>query len=81
MVGGRLCVSCYNRMRELRAGRNSKGNPPIRVAARLHDVALVVTTAEVVHRVTAAGVAGPVEVMLARAREARAPISFGWSGR
>lgn len=29
LVGGELCVSCYNRQREYRIGRNAKGTRPI----------------------------------------------------
>jgi hypothetical protein len=28
MIGGRLCVSCYNREREFKIGRNAKGTKP-----------------------------------------------------
>jgi len=33
MIGGRRCVSCYNREREVRAGRDARGNPPIGLRA------------------------------------------------
>jgi hypothetical protein len=29
LIGGRRCVSCYNRARELAVGKNAKGSPPI----------------------------------------------------
>jgi hypothetical protein len=29
MIGNRRCVSCYNRERELRFGRNAKGTAPV----------------------------------------------------
>lgn len=28
MIGNRICVGCYNREREMRAGRNARGNRP-----------------------------------------------------
>jgi hypothetical protein len=28
MIGGRVCISCYNRELELRRGRNTRGNRP-----------------------------------------------------
>ncbi len=31
MIGNRRCVSCYNRERELRTGRNAKGHAPIKL--------------------------------------------------
>ncbi|MBN3770708.1 hypothetical protein [Burkholderia sp. Se-20378] len=36
LVRKELCVGCYNRQRELKHGRNAKGGPPRRAAARLH---------------------------------------------
>jgi hypothetical protein len=30
MIHGYLCVSCYNREREYRIGRNAKGKPPVK---------------------------------------------------
>lgn len=31
MIGDRICVGCYNREREMRAGRNGRGNRPARL--------------------------------------------------
>lgn len=31
MIGNRLCISCYNREREYRIGRNAKGKKPIKL--------------------------------------------------
>ncbi len=36
-----VCLSCYNRERELRIGVNAKGRPPVRLR-QLHDIKLVV---------------------------------------
>lgn len=33
LIGAHRCVSCYNRERELRVGRNAKGSAPTRLAA------------------------------------------------
>lgn len=33
LIGGHRCVSCYNRERELRVGKNAKGRAPTRIAA------------------------------------------------
>ncbi|MCW3480032.1 hypothetical protein OL229_10775 [Neisseriaceae bacterium JH1-16] len=30
MIRGYLCISCYNREREYRIGRNAKGKPPVK---------------------------------------------------
>lgn len=42
LLGGMLCVSCYNRQRELRIGANAKGGPPRNAAARLHRAVCLV---------------------------------------
>jgi hypothetical protein len=34
MIRNRLCVSCYNRRREIRAGRNGRGNRPTELLQR-----------------------------------------------
>ena len=34
IVGNRLCISCYNRERELRVGRNAKGTAPRKLHLR-----------------------------------------------
>jgi hypothetical protein len=39
IIGGRRCVSCYNREREMRIGRNRKGTPLVRVRP-LHPVSI-----------------------------------------
>jgi hypothetical protein len=39
MIGNRRCVSCYNRERELKAGRNAKGTAPVNLRP-LHRVAV-----------------------------------------
>lgn len=31
MIGNRICVSCYNRERELSSGRNARGNAPTKL--------------------------------------------------
>lgn len=34
LIGGRLCINCYNREREWLIGRNSKGSVPVRLNER-----------------------------------------------
>lgn len=38
MIGNRLCVSCYNREREVRIGKNGKGTVPTKL--KLADMVL-----------------------------------------
>ena len=76
MIRGELCVSCYNRHREVDVGANAKGTRPT-LTDRLHTqrVCVVVGGAATVR--TAARVTSRVEVMLAVARAATAPLAFG----
>lgn len=37
-----ICISCYNRERELRVGSNAKGTPPRKAAAALHRAVCLV---------------------------------------
>jgi hypothetical protein len=34
MIKGERCISCYNRQRELRSGRNARGNIPVKLQLR-----------------------------------------------
>ena len=80
MVRGTLCVSCYNREREVARGRNAKGRPPVQVAARLFPCRLVVLDGgSGVERIEASFAAGVLELALNRARRATKPLSFGWA--
>lgn len=42
LLGGMICVSCYNRQRELRIGANAKGGPPRLAATQLHRAVCLV---------------------------------------
>lgn len=42
LLNGTICVSCYNRQRELRIGANGKGGLPRRAAAQLHPAVCLV---------------------------------------
>jgi hypothetical protein len=51
MIGGSRCVSCYNRERELRAGRNARGNAPVELMQRpIHTIELLVEAEGVIER-------------------------------
>ena len=43
MIKGKLCVSCYNREREVARGKNRKGNTPVRVAEAIRDIIAIFT--------------------------------------
>lgn len=42
-IGGILCVSCYNRTREVLKGYNSKGKPPWTTAEKLREAWAIIT--------------------------------------
>jgi hypothetical protein len=51
IIGGKVCVSCWNRAREMRLGRNARGNRPVELLARpLHRVVVLVTVDGVTRR-------------------------------
>lgn len=79
LIGGHLCVSCYNRAREVARGKNRKGNFPKVVAARTGDVDLRVSEpgAAAVAPRRFAGVTSAPEAMLTAAKRARGkPLVF-----
>jgi hypothetical protein len=79
IINRRLCVSCYNRDREVRCGRNRKGQPPRRVASRLFACRLVAVEAGVPRQIETELASGAFELVLARTRGAPAPVAFGWA--
>lgn len=81
LINGDLCVSHYNRVRELSRGKNAKGNPPVVVQARLHAVTLMVAegwpsnappTAQTIDPVTST-----MEAIIRCAKAADGPVTFG----
>ncbi len=77
LVGGHLCVSCYNRDREARAGRNAKGTRP-GLADAIHPVTIIMTRAGEVERLHADRVLSAAELMVAAAKATTSPMMFGW---
>jgi hypothetical protein len=75
MIGGRLCVSCYNRDREVRIGRNAKGGR-VRLAARLHPVSLRVVSDEGQRTMRLTSALGLPEAMVFATRKAPGPLFF-----
>ncbi|WP_146208851.1 hypothetical protein [Azospirillum sp. TSO22-1] len=75
LINGHLCVSCYNRDREVARGRNAKGGVP-RLTAKLHNLTILIVEAGAVRRETLDRVTGPQEAMIMLAKRARRPIAF-----
>lgn len=76
MIRNRLCVSCYNRDREVARGTNAKGNKP-ELTHQLWAVALRVLASDGAAVVRHETVIDLREGLLAAARGAKSILSFG----
>ncbi|MBB5463747.1 winged helix-turn-helix domain-containing protein [Paraburkholderia sp. Cpub6] len=85
LIGKHLCISCYNRARELRIGKNSKGTAP-RKLARLDQRAITYRAGGVVKTRTIAETVDTDELIVAVLRDEecapqfayRAPAALDW---
>ena len=77
LIKGNLCVSCYNRAREVRVGKNRKGSMPVLLPSKLVTVTLRVIDSAGSRNETFENVTGSVEAMVAVARSASGPVGFG----
>ncbi len=77
LVRGNLCVSCYNREREVVKGKNARGVPPSKLA-RLDPRAICYSENGRVRVHRTERTAGPVELLVAALRDARHEVAFGW---
>lgn len=68
LLGGRLCISCYNRQREYEAGRNARGGPPAHHRPLFCVVVGAVGDAGDVQPVRVGPVASPIEALLTVSR-------------
>jgi hypothetical protein len=80
LIRNRHCVSCYNREREVKVGRNSEGSTP-RLTGQFHPVTVAVGRAGAVELVTMPNVLGMREVLVQAARTATACLAFGPPGQ
>lgn len=79
MIGGSRCVSCYNRERELRAGRNARGNKPVELLERpLHAVELRLVVDDEPRRVRHGPTTGLAETLIQILRTTKGEIGFGF---
>lgn len=76
-INGKFCVSCYNRDREARVGRNKNGNPPAKILAALHTATIVVACGNNSTITSRHRVAARTEAMALIARGSNQPMSFG----
>jgi hypothetical protein len=77
LVRGTICVSCYNREKEVIRGRNAKGTPP-RKWARLFPAGIGYVSGGSFCVTKLPLVAHRVEAMLTVMRRAPGPVSIGW---
>ncbi|WP_431860191.1 hypothetical protein [Azospirillum sp.] len=75
LIKGRLCVSCYNREREVERGRNAKGTTP-RLGARLHREVLAVNDGTAVRVEVFEHVTSRVEALITVAKRATGAVVF-----
>lgn len=82
IIGGRLCINCYNRERELLAGRNARGNRPRYVSAEapLRSLDLRISINGRARRERIERVTGTREVVLQRLRATRGQVAFAHAG-
>ena len=81
-IGGRVCISCYNRARELRLGRNARGHAPVELMKRpLHRVEIRVSVDGNSRRLVDRESSGTVETMVHFLRNNTGEVVFGWAGR
>lgn len=83
LVGGLICVSCYNRQAEMLRGRNAKGGRPKKWSALLSPVSMVYTRdVDGVRRVGLLKLdlaVGPTEALLTACRRHDEPVSGSWT--
>jgi hypothetical protein len=77
IIQNRLCISCYNRDREVRFGKNAKGSTPTLMLA---PIAIAVISPDTIKTVEHPMMTGVTEAMIAAARSATSSIYFGRPG-
>jgi hypothetical protein len=81
IIGGRVCVSDYNRSREMRAGKNARGNVPIELLQRpLHRVEVLVEVDGEARRLVDRETSGLTETLIQVLRTHTGEISFAFAG-
>ena len=83
MIGDRMCISCYNRSRELAVGKNARGNTPVRLIAErpLHTVAFRLIVNGHSTRRSVPGVVDLLEPVLQTLRTTKGDVAFAFSPR
>jgi hypothetical protein len=77
LIRGTLCVSCYNREREVMRGQNARGMVPTKLA-RLDPRSICYSENGAVRIVRSDRSAGLGELVVATLRDAVHQVAFGW---
>jgi len=81
MIHGRRCISCYNREREMKAGRNARGNRPSELLQNpLRTVELRVAIDNTVRPIRDRDTTGAAETMVQLLRTTKGELGFGFAG-
>jgi hypothetical protein len=79
LIRANLCVSCYNREREVVKGRNARGMIPTKLA-KLDPRTICYSSNGRVHVDRTERTAGVTELLVATLRDAAHQVTFGWRG-
>jgi hypothetical protein len=77
LIRANLCVSCYNREREVMMGRNARGMVPTKLA-RLDPRSVCYSSNGRVTIARTERTAGATELLVATLRDAAYQVAFGW---
>jgi len=81
MIHNKLCVSCYNRRREMRTGKNARGNTPVELMERpLRPVEYILQVNGKARRARAAAVGDLLEPMIQTLRTTKGIVGFAFAG-
>lgn len=79
LIRGNLCVSCYNREREVIKGKNARGMVPTKLA-KLDPRTICYASNGAVHVARTERTAGITELVISTLRDAAHQVAFGWRG-
>lgn len=80
-IQNRVCVSCYNREREMAAGRNARGNRPRQLERRpLHSIRMTLRIDGVPRREVVPAVVDTLEAQVRTMRTVKGRVEFAFAG-
>lgn len=81
LIGSWLCVSCYNREREYRLGRNARGKVPSCMPVLMRRTLCMVESSGLVKRLSRDMTVDTEELMIAALRDNDRTVMFCFNGR